>query len=175
MFEFVHSMAPFRVVNILGGRPLDMRIIPTMLRFAVEVNWKPSSVRRYGTIIKRNSSTLFSSHSLSFRVMLQSLIHCPQLRHLSISNIDVDPPQQGVILTLPQLRTLSLKAAQFTPTSQAMPVSSINKLRFVHDPEIERARYYITHAPHIEYLVTDRKSTRLNSSHVVTSRMPSSA
>ena len=125
-----------------------------MLRFAVEANWEPSSVRRYGTIIKRNSSTLFSSHSLSFRVMLQSLMHCPQLRRLSISNIDVAPPQQEVILTLPHLQTLSLKAAQFIPTSRAMPVSSINKLRFVHDPEIERARYHITHAPYVEYLVT---------------------
>ena len=86
--------------------------------------------------------------------MLQNLIHCPQLRHLSISNIDVAPPQQEVILTLPHLRTLSLKAAQFIPTPRAMPVSSINKLLFVHDPGIECARYYITHAPHVEYLVT---------------------
>ena len=125
-----------------------------MLRFAVEANWESSSVRRYGTLTRRNSSTLFSGHSLSFRVMLQSLMHCPQLRHLSISYIDVAPPQQEVILTLPHLQTLSLKAAQFTPTSQAMPVSSINKLRFVNDPEVERTRCYFTHVPHVEYLVT---------------------
>lgn len=157
LFEFVHSLAPFRVLNFLGGRPLDIRAIkrlPTTLRFAVEAHWEPSSVRRYGAIIKRNSSTLFSTHSLSFRVMLNSLMHCSQLRYLSISNIDVAPPQQEVILTLPHLQTLSLKAAQFIPTSRAMPVSSIINLRFVHDPGIERARYYITHAPHVEYLVT---------------------
>jgi hypothetical protein len=127
--------------------------LPTILPFAVEAHWGPSSIRRYGTIIKRNSSTLFSSHSLSFRMLLHSLVHCPRLRHLSISNIDVAPPQQEVILTLPHLQTLSLKAAQFIPTSRAMPVSSLVKLR-LHDPEIERARYHITHAPYVEYLVT---------------------
>ena len=157
LFEFVHSLAPFRVVSILGGRPLDVRAakrLPTILRFAVEAHWEPSSVRRYGTIIKRNSSTLFSSHSLSFRMLMHSLVHCSQLRHLSISNIDVAPPQQEVILTLPHLQTLSLKAAQFIPTSRAMPVSSLIKLRFVHDPGVEGARYYITHAPYVGYLVT---------------------
>jgi len=157
LFEFVHSFAPFRVANILGGRPLDVRAIkrlPTILRCAVEAHWEPSSVRRYGTIIKRNSSTLFSSHGLSFRMLLHSLVHCPQLRHLSISNIDVAPPQQEVILTLPRLQTLSLKAAQFIPTSRAMPASSLIKLRFVHDPGIEGTRYYITHAPYVKYLVT---------------------
>ena len=86
--------------------------------------------------------------------MLQSLIHCPQLRHLSISNIDVAPPEQEVILTLPHLRTLSLKVAQFIPTPRAMPVSSINKLRLVHDSEIERAHYHIPHTPYVKYLVT---------------------
>ena len=87
-------------------------------------------------------------------MLLHSLLHSPQLRLLSISNIDVAPPQQEIILTLPHLQVLSLKAAQFIPTSRAMPVSSLTTLRFVHDPEIERARYYITHAPYVGYLVT---------------------
>lgn len=86
-------------------------------------------------------------------MLLHSFVHSSQLRLLSISNIDVAPPQQEVILTLPRLQTLSLKAAQFIPTSRAMPVSSLSRVRFVHDPEIERARYYITHAPYVGYLV----------------------
>ena len=131
-----------------------MKRLPTILRFAVEAHWEPSSVRRYGTIVERNSSALFSNHSLLFRWLLHSLVHCRRLRHLSISNIDVAPTQQEIIFTLPHLQTLSLKAAQFIPTSRAMPVSSLNKLRFVHNPEIERARYYITHAPYVRYLVT---------------------
>lgn len=92
-------------------------------------------------------------------MLLHGLVHCPRLQHLSISNIDVAPPQQEVILTLPHLQTLSLKAAQFIPTSRALPVSSLTKLRFVHDPEIEHARYYITHAPYVEYLVTRLAAT----------------
>ena len=157
MFESVHSLAPFRVFKVSGGIPLGIRTIkklPTILRFVVEAHWEPSSVRRYGAIVERNSSAFFSNHSLSFRKLLHGLVHCRQLRLLSISNIDVAPTQQEIILTLPHLQTLSLKAAQFIPTSRAMPVSSLNKLRFVHNPEIERARYYITHAPHVLYLVT---------------------
>src|SRR5258708_15518143 len=87
-------------------------------------------------------------------MLLHNLVHCHQLRFLTISNIDIAPPQQKIILVLPHLQTLSLKAAQFIPTSRTMPVSSLQKLRFVHDPEIERARYYITHAPYVGYLVT---------------------
>ena len=150
-------MAPFRVFKVSGGSLLDIRTVqrlPTILRLAVEAHWEPSSLRRYGTIVERNSSALLSNHSLTFRKLLQSLVHCHQLRLLSISNIDVAPTQQEIILALPHLQTLSLKAAQFIPTSRTMPVSSLNKLRLVHDPEIERARYYITHAPYVRYLVT---------------------
>ena len=83
--------------------------------------------------------------------------------------------------------TMLLSACQSAPTAPMPAVAQVDLQRFMGDwyvianipTFIEKGAHNAVESYRLDadgsIAVTDRKSTRLNSSHVVTSRMPSSA
>ena len=77
---------------------------------------------------------------------------------------------------LSQSERISAKAAAITAHSTLQDNLRSLRLTYLLENAVQAAEQAAGNGNgHLQYLQEDRKSTRLNSSHVVTSRMPSSA
>ena len=92
---------------------------------------------------------------------------------LSLASPELAPPSEGLPPTETQLVEVTHHVIE--EVVQAGPAVLVGRGAQCVLAERDDALHAFCYAPHAALVRSDRKSTRLNSSHVVTSRMPSSA
>jgi hypothetical protein len=129
MFAFINTNAPFRTLKLIGNSVLgllSLRRHARMLAFATKVHWSSG-----GSLWHRRSTRPWTVTGQSIRFVLSVLQTSTSLRTLRLSGVEVKPPHQLVILSIPTLKKLILDRSYFVPTPIEVPLSSITALSFV--------------------------------------------
>ena len=66
-----------------------------------------------------------------FQAMLSVLLTTPNIRFLSLSNVDINETQQAIIFGISALRTLEVESCVFDPSTKPLPLSRVNALKCV--------------------------------------------
>jgi hypothetical protein len=113
-FTLVNRRWSFRVLKVYGDKLPDLLKLHNhsrVLKFARELHWLPSRVAS----VQARSGGKLSLTRLSIQYVLSKLSHSSALRALYLHRIDISPPHQRLILSIPSLRHLTLQQSSFVP------------------------------------------------------------
>ena len=119
----------FRVLKLYGDKFPDLLKLHNhsrLLKFACEVHWLPS---RAASVRARSGGKL-SLTRLSIQYVLSKLSRSSTIRALYLHRIDISPPQQRLILSIPCLRHLTLQQSTFIPGNESIPPTLIESFSF---------------------------------------------
>lgn len=119
---------------MVGGSVSGLRSLrrhARVLSFAAKVQWSPGENNKLWRRLWY-STRPWIVVGQAFHVMLSVLQTSISLRTLQLVYVEVKPPHQLVILSIPTLKSLILDDAYFVPTAIEMPRSSITSLRLTH-------------------------------------------
>ena len=142
LFGLLNAKAPFLVLKLKAEGFWNFAQLhrhSRTLLFANEVHWQGSK-RRFRRRRSANPLTL-AGHASHF--IFSVLSTSTALRSLRLFRVEISPPHQKAIISVPTLRDLTLQESLFIPTNERMPHTSITSLSFKQCFYLEAPMKYI--------------------------------